>query len=95
LDQYGRRKHVRNNAARRNFSGNRPAQHSRYNGAELFLGEDGEEVEFVTLLRFDSMAAIEAFAGRESGRPVIYPKAEPLLKRMDEQSRHYRIAFAT
>ena len=72
--------------ARRNISG--------YNGAELFFREDGEEVEFVTLLRFDSMAAVEAFAGRESGRPVIYPKAEPLLKRMDEQSRHYRIAFA-
>jgi antibiotic biosynthesis monooxygenase (ABM) superfamily enzyme len=62
-----------------------------YHGAELFIREDGAEVEFVTLLRFDSMAAVEAFAGPKSGWPVIYPKAEPLLKRMDEESRHYRI----
>ncbi|MEY2493354.1 MAG: hypothetical protein QOH24_2305 [Verrucomicrobiota bacterium] len=73
--------------ARRNIPG--------YYGAELFVRADGAEVEFVTLLRFDSMAAVEVFAGPESGRPVIYPKAESLLKRMDEQSRHYRIASMT
>jgi antibiotic biosynthesis monooxygenase (ABM) superfamily enzyme len=28
---------------------------SGYHGAELFIHEDGNEVEFVTLLRFDSM----------------------------------------
>jgi len=62
-----------------------------YRGAELFIREDGEEVEFLTLLRFDSMEAVETFAGPDSGRPVIYPKAEPLLIRMDERSRHYRV----
>jgi antibiotic biosynthesis monooxygenase (ABM) superfamily enzyme len=64
-----------------------------YQGAELFISEDGDEVEFVTLLRFDSMSGVEVFAGQESGRPVICPQVEPLLKRMDKQSRHYRIAF--
>ena len=62
-----------------------------YHGAELFIRTDGDEVEFLTLLRFDSMEAVEIFAGSDSGRPVIYPKAEPLLIRMDERSRHYRI----
>ena len=62
-----------------------------YHGAELFTREDADEVEFLTLLRFDSMEAVETFAGRDSGRPVIYPKAEPLLIRMDERSQHYRI----
>ena len=62
-----------------------------YHGAELFIREDGDEVEFLTLLRFDSMEAVETFAGPDSGRPVIYPKAEPLLIRMDERSRHYRV----
>ena len=33
--------------ARRNIKG--------YQGAELFIREEGDEVEFVTLLRFDSM----------------------------------------
>ena len=69
--------------ARRNIPG--------YHGAELFIREDGDEVEFVTLLRFESMAAVKEFAGADEGRPVIYPKAEPLLVRMDERSQHYRI----
>ncbi len=65
-----------------------------YRGAELFINEDGDEVEFVTLLRFDSMAAVKEFAGVDEAKPVIYPKAERLLTRMDERSRHYRIAVA-
>ena len=63
-----------------------------YRGAELFVRADGEEVEFVTLLRFDSIEGVKEFAGDDERRPVIYPKAEPLLIRMDERSRHYRIA---
>ena len=62
-----------------------------YRGAELFIHEDGDETEFVTLLRFDSMAAVKIFAGDDESRPVIYPKAEPLLTRMDGRSQHYRI----
>src|SRR2546426_9566481 len=70
--------------AARNISG--------YRGAELFINEDSGEVEFVTLLRFDSMEAVKEFAGDDESKPVIYPKVESLLTRMDERSRHYRIA---
>src|ERR1043166_7400413 len=63
-----------------------------YRGAELFIFEDGDEVEFMTLLRFDSMDGAKEFAGGDGTKPVIYPKAEALLTRMDERSRHYRIA---
>ena len=63
-------------------------------GAELFIHEDGNETEFVTLLRFDSMAPVKEFAGTDESKPVIYPKAEALLARMDERSRHYGIAIA-
>src|SRR2546423_654966 len=62
-----------------------------YRGAELFINQDADEVEFVTLLRFDSLDAVKDFAGADEGKPVIYPKAEALLIRMDERSRHYRI----
>jgi antibiotic biosynthesis monooxygenase (ABM) superfamily enzyme len=71
--------------ARRNIQG--------YHGAELFVREDGDDVEFVTLLRFDSMDAVKEFAGEDESKPVIYPKAESLLTRMDERSRHYRIVI--
>ena len=64
-----------------------------YRGAELFIREDDDEIEFLTLLRFDSMDAVKEFAGADEGKPVIYPKAEPLLTRMDERSRHYQIAI--
>jgi antibiotic biosynthesis monooxygenase (ABM) superfamily enzyme len=63
-----------------------------YRGAELFVHEDDDEVEFVTLLRFDSMNAVKEFAGADAGKPVIFPKAEPLITRM-EQAQHYRIAI--
>jgi len=62
-----------------------------YHGAELFIREDGDEVEFVTLLRFDSMDAVREFAGADESKPVIFPKAEALIARM-EQARHYRVA---
>jgi antibiotic biosynthesis monooxygenase (ABM) superfamily enzyme len=65
---------------------------SGYHGAELFIREDGNEVEFVTLLRFDSMEGVKEFAGADESRPVIYPRVEELLTRM-ERSRHYRIAI--
>ena len=63
-----------------------------YRGAELFVCEDGDEVEFVTLLRFDSMDAVTEFAGPEASKPVIFPKAERLIMRM-ERVRHYRVAI--
>jgi antibiotic biosynthesis monooxygenase (ABM) superfamily enzyme len=64
-----------------------------YHGAELFVREDGDEVEFVTLLRFDSMDAVREFAGTDESKPVIFPKAEALIARM-EHARHYRIVIA-
>ena len=63
-----------------------------YHGAELFIREDGDEVEFVTLLRFDSMDAVREFAGADESKPVIFPKAEAIIVRM-EHARHYRIAI--
>ena len=63
-----------------------------YHGAELFIREDGDEVEFVTLLRFGSMEGVKEFAGADASKPVIYPHAETLITRM-EQARHYRVAI--
>jgi len=64
-----------------------------YRGAELFIREDGDEMEFVTLLRFDSMEAVKEFAGSDETRPVIFPGVEKLLTRM-EPARHYQITIA-
>ena len=63
-----------------------------YRGAELFIHEGADEVEFVTLLRFDSMDAVKEFAGSDETRPVIFPGVEKLLTRM-EPARHYLVAI--
>ena len=64
-----------------------------YRGAELFVCEADNEVEFVTLLRFDSMDAVKEFAGSDETKPVIFPGVEKLLTRT-EPARHYRIVIA-
>jgi antibiotic biosynthesis monooxygenase (ABM) superfamily enzyme len=61
-----------------------------YRGAELFINQDADEVEFVTLLKFDSMDAVKEFAGADENKPVIFPGVEKLLTQM-EQARHYRV----
>jgi antibiotic biosynthesis monooxygenase (ABM) superfamily enzyme len=63
-----------------------------YRGAELFIRENADEVEFVTLLRFDSLDGVTEFAGPETSKPVIFLKAEALISRM-EQAQHYLVAI--
>lgn len=49
----------------------------------------GGEVEFITLLFFDSLEAIRAFAGEQYDVAVVPPEARRLLSRFDERSAHY------
>jgi antibiotic biosynthesis monooxygenase (ABM) superfamily enzyme len=63
-----------------------------YKGAEIFIREaDNDEVEFITLLRFETLDAVKVFAGKDYEQPVIPPECRRLLKRHSEKSRHYRI----
>src|SRR5690242_8569892 len=63
-----------------------------YKGAEIFIREaEDDEVEFVTILRFDTIKAVEAFAGKNYEMPVIPPDCKKLLKRRSDRSRHYRV----
>lgn len=53
--------------ARREISG--------YRGSELFRRTDRELVEFVTMMRFDSLDAVRSFAGPEYELAVVPPAA--------------------
>jgi antibiotic biosynthesis monooxygenase (ABM) superfamily enzyme len=64
---------------------------SGYRGIELFRRPAGEEVEFVTLMRFDSLDAVRAFAGEEYEVAVVPPEARALLARYDARSAHYDV----
>jgi heme-degrading monooxygenase HmoA len=64
-----------------------------YRGAELFRRDLGDEIEFMTITRFDSLDAVREFAGENYERAVISDEAHRLLARFDERSVHYEIAF--
>ncbi|MGE3190278.1 MAG: antibiotic biosynthesis monooxygenase [Vicinamibacterales bacterium] len=49
----------------------------------------GDEVEFVTIMWFDSLDAVRGFAGEQYEVAVVPPAARALLARFDERSAHY------
>src|SRR3954447_1835265 len=58
---------------------------------ELFRRPLGEEVEFVTVMWFQSWEAVKAFAGKDWERSVVPPAARSVLARFDERARHYEV----
>lgn len=62
-----------------------------YHGIHLFRRDVGDEVEFVTLMWFDSLDAVRIFAGEDYEVAVVPPKARLLLKRFDQRSQHYEV----
>ena len=48
-----------------------------------------DEVEFITVMRFDTMDAVRAFAGEDYETAYVPPKAREVLSRFDERSQHY------
>jgi len=63
-----------------------------FRGAEVLRRDDDGEVAFVTLTRFDSLAAIRAFAGDDYETPVLEPAARSLLAHYDERALHFGTA---
>ncbi len=62
-----------------------------YHGIELFRRPIGGEVEFVTLMWFDSIDAVRAFAGEDYEQCVVPEAARALLVRFDQRSQHYDV----
>jgi heme-degrading monooxygenase HmoA len=62
-----------------------------YQGIHLFRRDLDGEVEFVTLMWFDSIEAVRAFAGEDYEVAVVPPKARALLSSFDARSQHYEV----
>lgn len=62
-----------------------------YRGIHLLRRNLGGEVEFVTVMWFDSIEAVRVFAGEDYEVSVVPPKARALLSRFDERSQHYEV----
>ncbi|HKC01611.1 MAG TPA: hypothetical protein VKD23_22705 [Terriglobales bacterium] len=63
-----------------------------YLGYHLLRFARGEEVEFMTMLWFDSIEKVRAFAGENYQTPVISEKARSLLTRFAERADHYQLS---
>ncbi len=60
-----------------------------YQGAHVLRRKLESEVEFVTLLWFDSLDSVRDFMGEDYEAAHVPPKARALLARYDERSQHY------
>ena len=62
-----------------------------YRGIELLRRSTADTVEFVTLMWFDSIEAVRAFAGADYEVAVVPAAARTLLHRFDARSAHYEV----
>ncbi len=65
-----------------------------YRGAHLLRRDLGSEVEFVTVLWFDSLDAVRDFAGEDYEAAVVPAGARALLSRFDDRSAHYEVRLS-
>lgn len=62
-----------------------------YRGIQLYRRELADEIEFITIMWFDSMDSVKAFAGEDYETAVVLPQAQALLARFDARSQHYEV----
>lgn len=60
-----------------------------YRGAHLLRRELAGEVEFITMLWFESLDAVRAFVGEDHEVAYVPPQAQEVLARFDARSQHY------
>lgn len=62
-----------------------------FRGIDLLRRAGDGEVEFVTMMWFDSLAAVREFAGEDYEVAFVPPPARELLARYDRRSAHFEV----
>jgi hypothetical protein len=73
------------------FVGIANRQIAGYRGIHLLRRDLGDEVEFVTIMWFDSLDNVREFAGDDYEVAVVPPAARAVLARFDARSQHYEV----
>jgi hypothetical protein len=60
-----------------------------YQCVELFRRNMGSEVEFITIMTFDSLEDVKKFRGKDYEQCYVPEKAQQLLERWDKIASHY------
>lgn len=66
-----------------------------YRGIQVLRRPAGAEVEFITIMRFDSLENVKAFTGEDFEQAYVPQKARQVLKRFDKRAQHYEIREST
>jgi heme-degrading monooxygenase HmoA len=62
-----------------------------FRNIQLLRRKVGEEMEFVTIMLFDSLDAVREFAGEDYEAAFVPDTAREVLSRFDERSQHYEV----
>lgn len=62
-----------------------------YRGIEVLRRDRGDEVEFVTIMAFDSLQSVVDFQGDDYARAYVPDVARAVLKRWDSEAAHYEV----
>ncbi|RPI02296.1 MAG: antibiotic biosynthesis monooxygenase [Ignavibacteriae bacterium] len=73
------------------FTGIQGRKIAGFKEIQLFRRTLESEVEFITVMWFDSLDAVRIFAGEDYEAAVVPPKARKLLSRFDARSQHYEV----
>jgi Antibiotic biosynthesis monooxygenase len=65
-----------------------------FRGAKLLVRDAEAETEVVVATVWESLAAVEAFAGESLGRAVVEPVVAGLLVRWDDTVTHFRVVLS-
>jgi len=68
------------------------SQKKGYRGSYLLRRKNGAEVEFITIMLWDSLEAIRAAAGPDYETAIIPDERRKYLSRFDPKSAHYEVA---
>ena len=62
-----------------------------FKSIQLLRRSINDEVEFITIMVFDSLDSVREFAGEDYEQAVVPEKARAVLSRFDQRSQHYEI----
>jgi len=62
-----------------------------FKSIQLLRRQIDDEIEFITIMVFDSLDAVREFAGEDYEAAVVPEKARKVLSHFDERSQHYEI----
>jgi heme-degrading monooxygenase HmoA len=66
-----------------------------YRGGYIFRKDGEPEVEFVVVNLFESLEAVQRFAGKDYSVAIFEPEAKRLLCKIEPQATHYEVRAST